>query len=286
MSNNAKFLGLRHTADLRALGFLLVQTLLMVGLWTGAFRNIFAWYAVAWLAVIATNIKHNHMHHRFFRGAFLNLLLEHWLGLLTGTTCTSIITEHNLRHHGHPNDENDFVRAGLVGFRAQWINVLCFYPRAAWELFVHKPLDFKIWWRTNRKLFWRGVAEQVTLWGTFAVLLMFNWKATLLYVALPWLHGQWWLITFGLFQHQDLDGEDPWQNSRNITGRCFNWFFFNIGYHTAHHLRPALHWSELPAYHAREVVPRIDPRLVSPNLWRFYADWFTRRSMPTFAVQP
>jgi len=276
---------LRHPADLRALGFLLTQTLLMAGLWTGVFRNIFAWYAAAWLAVIATNIKHNHMHRRLFCGAVPNLLLEHWLGLLTGTTATSIITEHNLRHHGHPNEEEDFVRANLVGYQAQWINVLCFYPRAAWELYVHKPLDFKIWWQTNRKLFWRGLAEQATLWSTFAVLLILNWQATLLYVALPWLHGQWWLITFGLFQHQDLDGEDPWQNSRNITGRCFNWFFFNIGYHTAHHLRPALHWSELPAYHEHEVAPRIDPRLISPNLWRFYADWLTRRSLPKLADQ-
>ncbi len=219
MKASGNFLGLRHSADVRALGFLLLQTVLMVGLWTGACRNFFVWYAVAWLAVIATNIKHNHMHRRLFRRAWANLLLDHWLGLLTGTTATSIITEHNLRHHGHPNDDNDFVRASLVGFRSQCLNILCFFPLATWELQVRKPLDFRIWWRTNRTLFWRGLAEQTTLWGVFTLLLILNWQATLLYVALPWLHGQWWLITFGLFQHQELAGDDPWHNSRNITGR-------------------------------------------------------------------
>ncbi len=285
MKIRAPLFGLRHTADLRALGFLLVQTLLMAGLWTGTFHNIFAWYAVAWLAVIAANVKHNHMHRRIFRRALPNLLLDHWLGLMTGKTATSILTDHNIRHHGHPNGDDDLVRSSLVGYRSQWLNLLCFFPRVVWGLFVHKPFDFRVWWGANRALFWRGLGEQFTLWSTFSLLLMLNWQATLLYVALPWLHGLWWILTFNLVQHQDLANEDPWQNSRNVTGRWFNWFFFNSGFHTAHHLRPALHWSELPAFHTREVTPRIDNCLVAPTLWSFYYDWFTRRSLP-IAAQP
>lgn len=285
-SHSPSVFGLRHPADWRALAVLTVQTLLMIGLWTGAFRNLLAWYAVAWLAVMSANAKHNHMHRRTFRARVPNLLLDHWLGWMTGTTATSILTEHNLRHHGHSNTEEDFVRADLVGFRSQWLNVLCFFPRAAWELYVRKPLDFRLWWRSNRPLFWRALAEQLSLWGVFTVLLVVNWQATLLYIALPWLHGQWWLVTFNLLQHQALAPDDPWQNSRNLTGRWFNFFFFNVGFHTAHHLRPTLHWSELPAFHAREIAPKIDPRLVSPNLWVFYRDWFSQRSHPARAESP
>lgn len=279
-SHTPSVFGLRHQADWRALAVLTVQTLLMIGLWTGVFRNLAAWYAVAWLAVMSANAKHNHMHRRTFRAHWPNLLLDHWLGWMTGTTATSILTEHNLRHHGHSNTGADFVRADLVGFRSQWLNVLCFFPRAAWELYVRKPLDFRLWWRSNRPLFWRALAEQLSLWGVFTVLFVVNWQATLLYIALPWLHGQWWLVTFNLLQHQALAPDDPWQNSRSLTGRWFNFFFFNVGFHTAHHLRPTLHWSELPAFHAREIAPKIDPRLVSPNLWLFYRDWFSQRSHP------
>jgi beta-carotene hydroxylase len=278
-------LGLRNTADVQSFAFLTLQTALMIGLWTGVFRNLAAWYAVAWLAICAANVKHNHMHRRTFRARWPNLLLDHWLGLLTGTTATSILTEHNLRHHGHSNTEEDFVRAHLVGFRSQWLNVICFFPRAAWELYIRKPLDFPLWWRSNRPLFWRALAEQTTLWGVFTVLMIADWRATLLYVALPWLHGQWWLVTFNLLQHQALAPDDPWQNSRNITGRWFNFFFFNVGFHTAHHLRPTLHWSELPAFHEREIAPRIDPQLVSPTLWAFYRDWFSGQSVPSAPKQ-
>jgi beta-carotene hydroxylase len=272
--------GLRHTADLRALVVLSLQTLLMIGLWTVIGRNLLAWYAVAWLAAMSANVKHNHMHRRTFRARWPNLLLDHWLGWLTGTTATSILTEHNLRHHGHNNTEADFVRADLVRFRSQWLNVLCFFPRATYELYLRKPLDLRLWWSSNRPLFWRGLAEQFSLWGFFGLLLIFDWRATLLYVALPWIHGQWWLVTFNLLQHQALAPDDPWQNSRNLTGRWFNFFFFNVGYHTAHHLRPTLHWSELPAFHAREIAPRIAPSLVASNMWAFYLDWFTLRSLP------
>lgn len=272
--------GLRHPADVQSLAFLVVQTALMILLWTGRWRSLALWYAAAWLAVCAANVKHNHMHRRTFQRAWANLLLDHWLGWLTGTTSTSILTEHNLRHHGHSNTEDDFVRASLVGFRSQWLNVICFFPRAWAELYFRKPLDLALWRRTHRSLFWRAVAEQISLWGVLSVLLVWDWRATLLYVVIPWLHGQWWLITFNLLQHQDLAQDDPWQNSRNIVGPCFNFFFFNIGYHTAHHLRPTLHWSELPRFHVHEIAPRIDPRLVSPSLWAFYRDWFTRRSLP------
>ncbi len=273
-------LWLRHRSDWRAMGFLTLQTLVMFGLWTGEFRNLAAWYGLAWLTAIAANVKHNHMHRRTFHSAWANILLDHWLGLMTGTTSTSIITEHNLRHHGHNNSEDDYVRASLVGFRSQWLNVLCFFPRAWFELYFRKPLDFAIWWKTNRTLFWRGLAEQISLWGVFVTLLIFDWRATLLYIALPWLHGQWWLVTFNLLQHQALAPDDPWQNSRNLTGRWLNFFFFNVGFHTAHHLKPTLHWSELPRFHAEQIAPRIDPALVSPNLWSFYRDWFSRRSVP------
>lgn len=273
-------LGLRHLADLQSLVFLAVQTVLMVILWLGFWRNFFVWYGLAWLVVCSANVKHNHMHRRMARWAWANFVLDHWLGFLTGTTATSILTEHNLRHHGHNNTEEDFVRASLVGFRSQALNVICFVPRAWSELYLRKPLDLKLWWQTHRPLFWRGLFEQLTLGSMVCLLLILDWRATLLYVLIPWVHGQWWLITFNLLQHQALAPDDPWQNSRNVVGRGFNFFFFNIGYHTAHHLRPTLHWSELPRFHAAKIAGRIDPRLVSISLWGFYRDWWTRRSLP------
>jgi len=46
-----------------------------------------------------------------------------------------------------------------------------------------------------------------------------------------------------------------------VTDPLYNLRTLNLGYHTAHHLRPRLHWSKLPALHAR-IVAGIPPELV------------------------
>jgi len=38
--------------------------------------------------------------------------------------------------------------------------------------------------------------------------------------------------------------------SNNILHRGYNILTGNLGYHTAHHVRPGVHWSQLPALHA------------------------------------
>jgi fatty acid desaturase len=62
-------------------------------------------------------------------------------------------------------------------------------------------------------------------------------------------------------QHAGLASTDPWAASRTVTSRRYNLRTLNLGYHTAHHLRPGLHWSKLPAFHAR-IAARIPPDLV------------------------
>ena len=51
--------------------------------------------------------------------------------------------------------------------------------------------------------------------------------------------------------HSGLDTDDPFSASRNILDPIYNRLTGNLGYHTAHHYRCAVHWSELPELHAR-----------------------------------
>jgi beta-carotene hydroxylase len=78
---------------------------------------------------------------------------------------------------------------------------------------------------------------------------------------MPWLGAQLMLVGVNLLQHQDCDIDSEYNHSRNVTGFPANWILLNNGYHTAHHLRPSLHWSLLPEYHRHHVVPKIDPAL-------------------------
>src|SRR5262249_38972172 len=71
-----------------------------------------------------------------------------------------------------------------------------------------------------------------------------------------------------------------YNHSRNFVGKFVNWWTYNNGYHTIHHVEPGLHWSLLPAEHDKRIAPHIHPNLDQPNfvlyLWRTFV-WPGRR---------
>jgi len=72
----------------------------------------------------------------------------------------------------------------------------------------------------------------------------------------------------------------PYDHSRNFTG-AVNVLCFNIGLHTAHHMEPGAHWSNLSAVHAR-LAPRISPAFIETSVWGYcFRAWFTRRAPVT-----
>jgi fatty acid desaturase len=106
------------------------------------------------------------------------------------------------------------------------------------------------------------------------VFLVWTAVVAVIVLALTWykpLHGLFLLIlpmtTSLLFtawvtfdHHAGLDADDPFHASYNIIHPLFNRLTGNLGYHTAHHYKQALHWSKLPELHA-EIAPSIPREL-------------------------
>jgi fatty acid desaturase len=104
-------------------------------------------------------------------------------------------------------------------------------------------------------------------------------------VILPALASSVTIMFFNFVQHVHTDAWSEHNHSRNFTGRAFNFLFFNNGYHTAHHDQPALHWTKLPAAHAR-IADTILPELNQRNLaWFLFRQYVLSVLLPTLGTR-
>lgn len=252
---------LRHLADLRTLVFVVVALVLLGGSWSRLLRNPLAVAASCLMAFVCCIIAHNHMHQPVFHGRFWNRVFQVFLMFGSGQPPTGIITAHNERHHGNPDSEHDFVRTSLVGSRWNFFNLLVFPFRSVVAMVREKPNDLAKWKISRPRLYRQAVLERSVFYAALILLAIVDWQATLLFLILPWLGAQLTLVGINLLQLQDCDTASEYDHSRNVTGVVANWILLNNGFHTAHHLRPSLHWSLLPDFHRRQVVPRMNPAL-------------------------
>lgn len=252
---------LRYRVDWRTLGILAITLGLLGAAWSGMFRHPLVIPVSCFLSFVCCIIAHNHMHLPLFRGRLWNRVFQLFLMFGSGQPPTGIITAHNERHHRHPDTDQDFVRSHLVNFRWNSLNLVVFPFVSIITMIREKPGDLAHWKTCRPHVYSQALLERGVFYAAFILLLVSDWRATLVYLTLPWLLAQLSLVGVNLLQHQDCDAGSEYNHSRNVTGAWPNWFLLNNGFHTAHHLRPAMHWSLLPDFHRRHVVPRMDPAL-------------------------
>jgi len=274
--NWSRFVPLRYRADARALGFLALLGALYVVQWTGLVRHWLLLVLTCILSFVAFIIRHNHIHCRTFSNRHWNSAFEYLLVACTGQAAAGIIAIHNERHHDQYHSDEDCVRSSLVNFRWNWINLAAFFFAAVWNVHRAKPHDIARWKKEKPKLYRRFIAERLAIFIFAGGLLALDWKSTVIYFGIPWLFGQWGIVTINLLQHQGCEHESAYNHSRNVTGRWINWLFLNNGFHTAHHLRPALHWSRLAEFHRNQIEPKmrgdLNQRSILAAIWQqFFA---------------
>jgi fatty acid desaturase len=273
---------LHYCADVRSILFVLLAIAVPAVQWSGFLRHPLLYAAGFPLAFLACVINHNHQHHPTFVPRRLNRLFGVLLSLGMGFPATGIVAMHNFNHHVHNNHAEDFVRASLVRFRWNLLNLLLF-PLAALARYAPVKSRELAAWRTLHPALYRQLRlERWTLYPCIVLLLVLRPLDTLVYLVLPWLYGQWGLLAINHVQHHGCDPDSEYNHSRNFVGRWLNWWVFNNGYHTAHHARPGLHWSLLPRCH-EEIRGWIDPVLERRSLLaaviEFYV-WPAHRPQP------
>ncbi len=273
---------LHHAADRRSVAFAVLAVAVPLVQWTGALRHPALYAAGLVLAFLACVVNHNHQHHPTFRSAPLDRLFGALLTAAVGQPASAIIPLHNVVHHGRNNAPDDFVRASLVRFRWNLLNLLVFPFAAIRGYWNEKSRSIRDWQTAHPGRHRQFRFERIVLAAYLAPLLLAGPAETLIYVALPWAFGQWGILAINLVQHDGCDPRSEYGHSRDFAGRFLNWWVLNNGYHTAHHLRPGLHWSLLPAAHARirdRVAPGLEEASFAGALARMYL-WPGRRPGP------
>jgi fatty acid desaturase len=273
----------RHPAEWRQIGIVGVYCGLLFSMYfVPACRNLPFWLAACYFSFLNSVVIHNHLHQGVFHDKRLNSLWRCVLSFGALYPASANVPAHNLVHHHFEDDgQPDWADTGAVGFRWNLLNLLHFPNVAGPQTFAGVER-----WRAvlDRKAFARQyILEQVFAFGLTLLLMVFDFWTTLFFIVLPQLWGARGILRINLIQHDRCDIASEWNHSRNFVGRAFNWIMCNNGYHTIHHNKAGLHWSELARAHEREVVPRIDPSLDERSmvayLWRTYV-WRLGRPAP------
>lgn len=227
--------------------------------------GLFVWGSLGMLpkaGVCAFN--HHHQHVSTFKFASLNRLLELVYALHTGVTSQAWVLHHSLGHHlnylDQSKDESRWARddgSRMGEWEYSLMTMLTAYPRA-WVVGAKHP-------RIRRLFVLMGGLTAVVVSALVAYRPV---PGLMIFVAVPAI------MLFGTAMatwshHSDRSTTHHFVACNNIVQPFYNWLTGNLGYHTAHHYKPGVHWSKLPALHA-EIVDKIPPdAYIEPGFpWR------------------
>lgn len=190
--------------------------------------------------------NHHHQHVATFRSTALNRMLKLCYALHTGVTTNLWVLHHVLGHHQNfldqQKDESRWKRdsgqsMGVIEYTFSVAATA--YPRA-YQVGRRYPAHQRQYLIFTALTF--ALVAGLVAYRPFAGIMLF-----LLPMICSLLYTTW--VTYD--HHSGLDTDDHFQASYNNLNTMFNRLTGNLGYHTAHHYRQGVHWSKLPALHAR-----------------------------------
>jgi len=259
---------LRYRADRRTLLYLAFTTALTLVNWKTGKVHPVLYPATLFMFFTTAVISHNHNHLGMWRSKALNLLTSYWIAIFYGHPAIAWVPTHNQVHHKLNNRPGDSSRSPKW-FEGNHLAALLVYPMLT-NLAQTKDINafLKDLWRRDRAAFFSAASEYAVFFGGMAGLLILDWRKALLFFFIPQQFALFSIQVVNYLQHIETDAYSDWNHSRNFVSKTLNLLLFNNGYHTVHHLKPGLHWSELPRFHAQH-AGKIHPSLLQESWMRY-----------------
>src|SRR5688572_3943458 len=106
-----------------------------------------------------------------------------------------------------------------------------------------------LYYRKRKKMYQRLTVGEYTYIAFCIIMCFVNLKATLVVFIIPLLFARLVMMLGNWTQHAFIDQENPdnlYTNSINCINTVYNKVCWNDGYHIIHHLRPGMHYTEMP----------------------------------------
>jgi beta-carotene hydroxylase len=266
---------LRYKADYYTFAFILLNIILSLcgfflfdELYESSFWTILVPLCIATsvLSFSVAVIVHNTVHSPIFHKKSHNKIMQYFLSLVHGYSVSAFVPGHNFSHHRETQKPKDAIRTSKARFKWHFLNQFLFFFLVSGSM-----LKGELKWAAKMK---KEKPAWFNQWLTETILvnilrigvLFINLPAGLMFIWFPQFYAIWGLAGCNVWQHDGCDISHKYNHSRTFTGKIMNFFCFNNGYHGAHHDRPSLHWSLLPAYHEKYVEPYIHPNLSLDNM--------------------
>ena len=257
---------LKYKADVKTLLYIVITTTLFTLQWHYGF-NWLAYIVYLHFSVAVAVITHNHNHLNIWTKKWLNILTDWWLTVFYGMPIFAWIPTHNRNHHRYTNKEPDTTRTYRHTENNDVVALLQYPSISGYNQMKEGVIPYMQELKAkNKEQYYQNMGQLAVLILWLVFFFVWSWKKALLYVLIPQQVSQFMVITFNYVQHVHADEESEYNHSRNFMG--VNTFLFNNGYHTAHHMRASLHWSETPAAHEK-IAHLIAPELNESSFWGY-----------------
>ncbi len=277
---------LKHPSDWRQLFIVSVYLALLTSMvLVPQCRNIVFLAAACMFSFYVQTVTHNVLHGVLFESKALNRYFRFVLSFCGLFPVSSVIPSHNIVHHHFDDDgQPDWAAPEHARFSWNLLNLMHF-PN------IIGPITFagiNRWALAKGRADYRrqSLQESIFAFGLTALLLAYDFWTVLFFVLVPQLWGARWFLRVNLIQHDACDVNSDIDHSRNFGGELLNWFSVNAGYHTAHHNKPGLHWTELPASHVKDVAPTMKAELLQQSLLMYLAKTYVLRFSRPVLTKP
>jgi len=258
---------LRYKADRRSV----TMVSIMFAVHAAVFFLAPTWLAALFVIPLAVGsmfvaaINHHHQHFNTFHSSWVNRTYDLALSIQTGIAPFAWVLHHNLGHHvnylhqrphAEPDESKWTRRDGSKMGRIEYTV----------DLLLHHQLDIIRVGRRYPKYLRAFLWMKLPLWTLLGIAFYLNPANAVLVILLPGFmtlaHTSW--VTYG--HHAGLHTTSHFDASMNCVNPLFNYLSCNLGYHTAHHKRPGVHWSRLPKIH-EEIKDQIPPELIETTFF-------------------